>query len=350
MTRSLAVPILGVALLLGLAAPLRAAPPGDNSEGTPVFKETDPYDHPDRKEPSFWHRPSAKTPAAQLELIRHYVQEDRRSRAIRACDALVRKWHDAPEAVKAQEVMARLLEADGDYERAFAEYQYLVVYFAGQYDYLGALEHQLRCADAVRTADHTFLWITVESLEPARRMYEHILLNGPRWEKAPQVALMIGMIRETEDEFLEAIEAYEQVQNRFPGTDAARDAAFHAASCRYQIASHHARDVQSRNHASAALAAFVQAYPLDPRVKQASAWRAELEQQEMDAAFTRAQFYDRQRQDPEAAKVAYREFLRRFPDAPRAKEAAARLQKLEAGAPATPAAPRQGDATHENVR
>jgi tetratricopeptide (TPR) repeat protein len=336
MTRAWTVRCAGALLLAALAGAARAAAPGESGQPeTPIFRDVDPYEKLERKEPSLWRRPAEETPAAQLARARRFEQEGRRSHAISACDSLVHKWHNAPEAVLAQQALARLLEEDGQYERAFREHQYLIVYFAGQFPYLDALERQFREANALRGEGRTFLGITIESLDGVRRMYERILLNGPRWSRAPEVALAIGAVREAADETTEAVAAYEAAANRYPGTAAARDASWRGAMCRQQLAQRHPRDESLRVHAITALAAFERAYPDDPRVPEAARLRAALERSQMTSAYEQALFYDRSRKDRAAAVQAYRAFLLRYPDAPQRAEVEARLRKLEA--PAGPA-------------
>jgi len=323
-------------LLPALAAWGQVGTPGGDSGQTPAFQETDPYEKPDRKEPSMWHIPSENTPAAQFARATRFEQEQRRSRAISAYDALVHKWHTSPEAVRAQRNLAHLLEESGQYEEAFFEYQYLVGHFTGQFPFLDVLDHQYRCANALCGIDNKFLGLSTRSMKDIRRMYERLLRNGPNWPKAPEVGLRIGELHEAEEESPEAVAAYEQVQNRFPGTPAAHDAAYRAAVCRHQFATAHPRDTQSRNDAIAALAAFLRNYPSDPAAEGARARLTELEQQSLEATYAQAVFYDRNRHDRTAAIAAYREFVRRFPDAPQAREATARLQILERGAATAP--------------
>jgi tetratricopeptide (TPR) repeat protein len=344
MTRRLATWLPGVALVLLLST--LAARGQTGGSPAPVFKDTDPYEKPERKEPSMWHRPSADTPAAQLALATKYEQAKRRSRAISANRSLVHKWHNAPEAVTAQGNLARLLEEDAEYEDAFLEYQYLITYFAGQFPFLDVLDHQYRCANALCSGKHRFLGISTKSMSDVRRMYERILINGPNWAKAPDVAMRIGVLRESEEEVPEAIAAYELVQNRFPNTEAAHDAAYRAAIDRSQFAGQHPRDTQSRNDAVAALHSFLRKYPNDPLVGELKTHLQYLEQQAVAASYAQAVFYDRNRHDRPAAIAAYRDFQRRYPDAPQAREAAARLLILERSAFPEP---KQG-VTNEVVR
>ena len=324
------------AVLLALTLPLAAAtPPGSApapESNLPVPEESSAYEAPARKEPSFWHRPAEKTPAAQLALARRYVQEKRFSRAIEASDDLVHRWHETPEAVAAQQALARLLEQEGQYTRAFAEYQYLIANYAGRFPFFGAIEGQYRVANACRTRRRTFLGLTVSALEEVRLMYEQILRNGPRWEQAPQVALLVGTLRENDDELTEAVVVYDQVRNRYPDSEAARDAVFLAAACRARLADEHPRNAQLLLDATAALNACARDYPADPRRAQIEKQREKLDQRQADASFERALFYDRQRQDRAAAIIAYRDFLRRHPGAPQAVAAAARLERLERAA------------------
>ena len=98
--------------------------------------------------------------------------------------------------------------------------------------------------------------------------------------------------------------------------------------------------------AVAALNSFLRKYPEDPLAGNIQSRLHDLELQTVEAAYAQAVFYDRNRHDRTAAIVAYRDFQCRFPDAPQAKEAAARLQILERNA--IPA-PKQG-VTNEVVR
>lgn len=339
MMRSLTARIPGAALILLLSV-AGATGQDSGSAAAPIFKDTDPYEQPERKEPSMWHRPSADTPAAQLALATQYEQAKRLRRAISANRSLVHKWHNAPEAVTAQQNLARLLEAEGDHEEAFLEYQYLITYFAGQFAFLDTLDRQYRCANVLCHADSSFLGLSSGSINDVRRMYERILLNGPNWAKAPDVAMRIGELREVTEDLPEAIAAYEQVQNRFPGTEAAHNAAYRGSVCRSQFALLHPRDAKARNDAVAAMAAFLLKYPNDRLSESLRTYLKVLEGQTLEAAYAQAVFYDRQRHDRAAAMAAYRDFQRRFPDAPQAKAAATRLQVLERNAPE---APRQGE-------
>lgn len=336
MSRKIATWTFGCLLLAWPAMAQMGSQPGGAELNTPspAKDEDKGYEQPERKEPSMWHNPHADTPAAQLALAHQYEQAGRSSRAIKAYNALVHEWHTTPEALLAQEALARLEEETGDFEQAFAEYQYLVAYFSGQFDYLATIEHQYRCANALRTVSHRFLGIKTESLEGVRQMYERILLNGPHWAKAPEVAMTVGALREQEDELEEAVSEYERIANRYAGTDTARDGAYRAAFCRYEIAHRHPRDAQARHFAITSLTSFLRTYPLDPRHDELAVCQAELTQANVTASYEQALFYDRNRNERAAAIMAYRDFLRRFPDAPQAKAAAARLAKLEQDAAA----------------
>ncbi len=322
----LAVRLAGLALVLALPTGLAFAQ-GNPGDTPPAFQETDPYEKPERKEPSmwWWRKPAGDTPAAQLALATRYAKEGRTSRALAANRALVRKWHNSAEAVVAQQNLARLLEEGGEYEDAFLEYQYLIAYFAGQFPFLDVLDRQYRCANAFASGNHAFL----SSQRDTRLMYERILRNGPNWTQAPAVAIRIGELREADNEVPEAIAAYELVPNRFPNTDAARDAAYRAATCRSHFALRHPRDAKARQDAVAALNAFLKKYPRDNQADTLRISLKDLDVQTVDAAYAQAVFYDRNRHDRAAAIAAYRDFQRRFPDAPQAKEAAARLELLE---------------------
>ena len=80
------------------------------------------------------------------------------------------------------------------------------------------------------------------------------------------------------------------------------------------------------------------AAPGSPDAPRATERERELSARQTAQAFERAAFYDRIRGKPEAAAIAYRDFLRRFPDAAEAPRVRARLAEIEPGAePPAPA-------------
>lgn len=100
------------AFLLGLQALPAAARVNPQPAADAALLDRGPYEvsAPERKTASLFLRPARRTPAEQFRLAEELEQKGRHRAARRAYDALVHRWHAAPEAPRAQLGVARLRE------------------------------------------------------------------------------------------------------------------------------------------------------------------------------------------------------------------------------------------------
>lgn len=285
-----------------------------------------------RKHPGFWRRPAQETPADQFAYARGLEDAGRRRKAARQYRALVHEWHDTPEAVRAQRAYAGLLEARGKYEAAFEEYQYLVEFYAGRFDYADVLSHQFRIAQEVMNRRYGGLLFLpgFKSPERALPLFEQIAANAPTWSRAPNIQFHIGVIQEDATDYEAAVQSYEKLRQRWPRHELAATAVFRGARCLVSAADRNHRDEQSCHRALEALAGFIRDYPDDPNVAQATADRDRLSQRLSTMHYRKAAYYDTIAHRPEAALIAYADFLRRFPYAEQAEGVSARIRELKA--------------------
>ncbi len=295
------------------------------------FSDVEP-DGPQRKRVGFWRRPERSTPAEQLVHAQALDARGRRRKAARQYRALVHEWHDTPEAVKAQRAYAGLLERRGKFDAAFNEFQYLVDFYSGQFDYADVLDHQFRIANEVMTrrfGDVLFL-PGFESPERALPLFEQIAKNAPTWQRAPEVQFYIGWILEEGKQYQKAVRAYDKLRQRWPRSELAVTAAFGGTRCLVRLADKSPRDEVGCQRALEALAGFIRDYADDPNVEQAKIQRDRLTDRLVTMHYERAAYYDRIARKPESALIAYAEFLRRFPYAEQAEAVSARVRELEA--------------------
>lgn len=293
------------------------APPPEEEMATP------------RKEPSIFLHPHAKSAALQLERARKFDGRGKVSAALGAYQALIHTWHNAPEALQAQQAIARLYEQRKHYERAFLEYQYLLVHFSGRCPYLEIVERQYTLANHLNTPRRNFLGLQVNSTEESRRRYEQIARNAPNWTKTPDVLLKTGACFESDDELPAAADAYARLQARYPASSAAQLAARREIECRHLLALKYPKDDALCSKAITATDAALTAYPNHPDRALFVTWREELGNRQADAVYQHAVFYDTIRNQPQAALVAYREFLRQFPGSKRVTAVRERIRQLE---------------------
>ena len=164
--------------------------------------------------------------------------------------------------------------------------------------------------------------------ERATPMFETIIRNAPSWEKAPLAQFNIGKIYEMTGSEEEAIAAFETLQNRYPSSPLVGQAAFRESSCLYLLSTHRKNDENALNAARAALVDFIKAFPSSPDVATAEAYLQTLNTRRATMAFERAQFYDTTKKRPEAALIAYQDFVRNFPSSELVEKANQHIEEL----------------------
>ena len=284
----------------------------------------------ERKTPSIFRRPAESTPDAQWRRVQRLEGEGRTRKALKAADALVRKWHHSSEAAQAQLAVCRLREARGEPAAAFDEYQYLIDHFAGLFPFREVLVRQYQIANHLLKPPKTFLGLTLTSLEDVRLRFEQIARNAPNWELAPDALFKAASCHELDNDPFAAADGFARLQTRYPAAPAAVAAAGEEIRIRRALAAKYPMDAALTRRAVAAIDNALRAHGDRLNRAELAGWRRELYEAAMARAYERAAFYDGKRPQPRAALVAYREFLRTYPDAPQAEAVRLRIGELEA--------------------
>jgi len=304
------------------------APPPDD------FKVGEKEETIKRKELTlFGSRPSKENPADQLEYARSLEAAGKKRRAIRAYDALVRKWHSTPQAVEAQFSIAKLLDGMGKYKAAFNEYQYLIQYFSSGFPYDEVMDCQYRIANHIMTQRHwKFMCLPgFTSPEDSLPLWETILKNAPSWEKAPQILYTIANIYEKNSKFEESLSAYTRLRNEYPSSEFILEADYGRVKSLYEIARQRPRDEEACRDALSALTMFIRDYPEYPGLKEIKEKQEEMRNKLEEMYYNRARFYEKgSHRNPKSAIFAYQEFIKRFPSSRYSIEAMKRIEVLEA--------------------
>ncbi len=324
----MAIAVLALATAVPGALAQQPDDPFEKTEETPR----------ERKAPSWFHRVRQDSPAAQLAHAHELLSEGELRRAARAYNALVHRWHNAPEAVQAQLSYAMVLFDLRKFTKAFDEFQYLVEQFSGQFAHDEAIRHQYQIANHVMTARHGRMFVFKGFTDPeeALPLFEKVVANAPAWPEAARARLTIGMIHEDAEEYEDAVTAYEAVEHHHPRSPEAEDAAYRKAKCLYTLARKARRDERSCRSALSALSTYKARYPSGEWVAEVDAWLTEMQGHLAGLYYDRAIFYDRLAKRPESALIAYRDFIRKFPTAPQADAVDRRIRELERRGEETP--------------
>ncbi len=280
------------------------------------------------KTTTLFKKPAKKTAKEQLEYANSLKDKESYRNAMKQYDALVRKWPNEPEAAIAQQAYAELLDDAGKYEKAFDAYQYLIERYANHFPYEDALEHQFKIANHFLRKEPKVMK-TFAAPERALPLFEKIVANAPNWERSAEAQFNIGQIHEYLSNFSDAIEAYRVMQVRYAKSEFAAAAYFALAQSLCTVASKRPRDRQQTATAVAALTQFINRYHNHEYVPQAQECLVTFREKLGDMYYDPAVYYDEIAKRPKSAVIAYRDFLKRFPDSNRAEAVRARIEELE---------------------
>ena len=287
---------------------------------------------PEKRRPSFFHRPKADSSFEQLKLADKLAGESEFAAASKQYLALVHEWHSSPEAAKAQEAYARLLLVRQKYISAFNEFQYLIDHFAGEFKYDEILAKQFKIARREMTRRRgEFMFLPgYTSPSYALNLFEQVIKNSPSGKLTPDAQFFVGVIYEDMKLYDKAARAYQTCRIRFPRSPLAADANFRYAYNMYKIANERPRDKFSCRSALAEFAGFVTSYPESAHRGAAEVCMDELKERLATMHYEVAVFYDRPMYNPKSALIAYGDFIRKFPVSDMAVKASERIKEIEA--------------------
>lgn len=291
--------------LLCLTAPLLA-------RERPVFDESIESE----RRFSLFGGPSKEGPEAEWALAEAAIEDGKLKQAIRHTEHLVKAWPDHPLAVEAQRIQGDLYFAREEYEKAFQSYQDLIDGFAGQFDYEAVLRQQLEAARKLEAqVYHAFFGLTsYQQPKKAIPLYRQLLTNAPRMREAAQILFDIGEIYQREGDFLEAIQEYRLLDQRYPRNPLAENAVLRMADAYTSLADRNPTDVRPLEGALETLTYFNKRFPDSVYLPDVRLRRKEAYDRMARIRFEQAKFYEENLRRPEAALVGYRSVLEQFPD------------------------------------
>lgn len=286
---------------------------------------------PSRKKPNIFRRPGKDTPAEQLAYADSLAKAGSIRKATRQYRALVHHWHESVEAPSAQMRFAELLEKRGRHKAAFTEYQYLVDNFPGRFTYEEALDRQFRIGNLIMSSRRWKLFFLpgFAMSEDSIPLFKQIVANAPQWERVPEIQFLIATIYEEAGDEDKAVGAYEKITQNYPQSPYAADAAFRLGMCLYGKAMERPRNEKALRDAISAFSSFLNTHPKSDSTKVAQEKQKKLGDTLAGLYFERAVFYDKMARKPEAAYIAYVDFVRRFPSSELAADATTRAETIK---------------------
>jgi outer membrane protein assembly factor BamD (BamD/ComL family) len=286
---------------------------------------------------SWFSRPAQPTPPEQLAYADALHAQGKIKAAGRQYRNLVRAWPGSIEAPVAQRRYAVAFRERGKLRDAFDAYQDLIDQYPGRFPHHEVLQEQFDIAvETMNRRRARFLFIPgFYAPERALEMFQDLLRNGPRWEKAPEVAYTIGFIQEHVGDWELAIVSYMDAMLRFPESSYAERAAYGRARCLVELSDGRPYDMETAEEAWYAMSLFNSTYPDSEHGEEArAAWKRMRNRLAQDQ-FQVARYYDQIARQPRAALVAYQTLMRRYgagssEESSWTEEARARIESLKA--------------------
>ena len=311
--------ILFVPLLICLAglAPLRAAV---------VFK-------PNEKAPA--KAPGEEEMSGTAQQLFDRAQEAERhgnlGAAIKDYRIIVKKHPKDTLAAGACYRMGQLQEQTHKYLPAAESYAVLCERYQKSERFAEAVEGMFRIGEMYLTGQKTkILGITIKSgLEQAADIFTMIIRTAPYGKYTARAQFDLGRAREKQGQNETAIAAFEAVVEKFPDDPVAVDAQYQIGYIYSRASASGTYDPAAANKAKIAFEDFLARYPNSEKSSQAKQNLKKMEHKQTSTAYDIAKFYDKQKQY-RAAAIYYNEVIRTQPGSTEGEKAKKRITELRA--------------------
>jgi outer membrane protein assembly factor BamD len=272
---------------------------------------------------------SASSSRDQLELAHKLEAEGQRDSALKAYKGLLRRWPLSFFAPEAQFRMGKILEDEGDFYTSFTAFQKMVTKYPSSEFFEQALNEQYRIANLYLAGEPQRIWkIPIgPSMEKTIEMYERIIKNAPYGNYAPQCQFNIGLAREKQRKFTDAVDAYQKVLDNYPTSSVASNAQYQIGYAWMTSSTSGDYDMGAAKKAVNAFQDYLVRYPTSDKATQAQENITKLGTKQTQGAYDIAKFYETQH-DNRAAFIYYNEVVREDPSSQQAAQAKKRIQEL----------------------
>jgi outer membrane protein assembly factor BamD len=264
-----------------------------------------------------------------LELAHKLEAQGERDAALKAYKSLLRRWPLSFFAPEAQYRIGKLLEDEGDFQSAFKSFQTMVQKYPSSDYFEQALDEQYRIANLYLAGEPQRIWkIPVgPSMDKTVEMYQRIVKNAPYGTYAAQCQFNIGLAREKQRRFTDAIDAYQTVLDNYPTSPVASNAQYQIGYAWMRSTTAGDYDLGAARKAIDAFQDYLVRYPNSDKAEQAQENIVKLSQKQTQGAYDVAKFYETQH-DPRGAFIYYNEVVREDPNCAQAQLAKKRIQEL----------------------
>ncbi|MDD5261142.1 MAG: outer membrane protein assembly factor BamD [Methylacidiphilales bacterium] len=273
---------------------------------------------------------AASDAKAGLQLARNLEAKEAYKDALDAYRSIVRRWPLSSAAGEAQFKVGFMLEKRAEFWAAYKAYQKVVEKYPGSQFFDLAIERQFSIGNLYLAGEPQKVWKIplLPSMDKTVEIFETVIKNAPYGTYAPQAHFKIGLAREQQKKWSDAIASYNKLIDKYPGSDLASDAQYQIGYAWYQASSQPDYDQSAAQKSIEAFQDFLVRYPNSEKVDQARIYMTELDGRRVQGSFNIAQFYEKQK-NYKAAIIYYNDVVQQGPNSPQATEAKQKLDFLK---------------------
>jgi outer membrane protein assembly factor BamD len=268
-------------------------------------------------------------PQEQLKIAQQLQKDGAYGDAIVAYRRLIGKWPTAFAVEEARLGMAECYSKLRYYFRAFNEYQALIDKHPNTSHFNTVLQRQYEVGNLFYAGerDKAFGVRWFPNIGKAVTIYEQVIKNGPHSEIAPQAQYRIGLTKEKQKEYVEAVRAYEKVTERYPKHSMAEEAYFQIGMAYKSESARAEYDQNAANQSVAGFTDFLVRYPKSEKAPLAENYRTALKEEQSRGLFHIGQFYEKKR-SYKSALIYYNEVIEQNPQSDWATRARDKIDTL----------------------
>lgn len=258
-------------------------------------------------------------------------QAGERKQAIKTYKRLVRRYPRSNHSAEATYRAGKLTEAEGKLIKAAAIYRGLMESYPQTPHFEEAIEAQFRIGEiALNAKKKKILGVPIGSaLDDAVEIFAAIVRSAPNGHLTARAQYDIGRAREKQGSPDLAIDAYQSVVEKFPNDPLAVDAQYQIGYIWFSATKAGTYDPEAPERARVAFQDFLYRYPKSEKAPQAREDIALLEHRQTKGSLQIAQYYDKAKKY-RAAVLYYNEVIRQQPGSAESEIARKRIAQLRA--------------------
>ncbi|MEO8440128.1 MAG: outer membrane protein assembly factor BamD [Spartobacteria bacterium] len=252
-----------------------------------------------------------------------------RGRAIKIYKRLVKKYPRSNVAPEATFRAAKLTEQEGNLLKAAATYRALTEAYPQTAHFQEAIESQFRIGEVLLNGKKKkILGVPVGSyLDQAIEIFAGIVRSAPYGRYTARAQFDIGRAREKQGSPDLAIDAYQSVVEKFPNDPLAVEAQYQIGYIWFAATKAGTYDPTAADNARIAFQDFLFRYPKSEKAAQARQNLQQLDRRLTKGSFEIAKYYDKAK-NYRAAVLYYNEVIRQQPGSPESAIAKTRIEQL----------------------